>query len=953
LRTLRTLLAACLWVGTLSFSSQASAQATPSAAASATAGPTVVRYGVLASFPPFQVWPEGNRPGGADVELLRDLAQRAGLVLQPVRYTRYEALEADLAAGRIELASSMARTAERERVLRFSPPYIQVPLALVTRADQPSGALLPDLAGRSIAVVRGYASQDQADRLFPLASRVVVGSLREGLEAVRSGRADTLLETAPVLADLIEREQIPGLAIVRRIDAPSGRLHLALPMAQAALAARLGAALSQVSAERIDSLVQAWSAPTALVMPGTLALADTERAALAAWRAPVIGVVGQDAPFASRSASGQAEGLTVDLVRAVLARLGVQPGGFVFLDAADLPRALLDGRVDLVLGADEAADRTPLLRFVGPFIEYPTVLIGRPDGGAFDIEQLQGRRLALTPNSAARPLVDSRHPGVTVVDCADTDACVDAVAEGRADATLADVVSAALALAKAPRATVQMIGAEPRLRRFHSLALADRHAAIVPAFKRALDLTQQLDLPALKTRWLSRPTPRDVLGAAVRRYAPWGAGAMLLLAALWLLHVRRLHAEVRRTRLAQAEAERSSTANRRFTAFLAHEVRNSLHGVIAGTELARLPGHAGPAEREALNTLLADSARTTLHLLNSLIDRERLHAGRLVLHPEPVRLMPLVQAVVDELAPAARLRGLPLRLAPSAVPPADTAAAGPLLMLDGLRLQQVLRNLLANAIKYGVSGAIDVEARLLGQGHEMQLDIEVRDRGPGIPADERAALFEPLHGAPGVASSAGLGLPLCRDLARLMGGTLSVLPRDGGGTVARLQMPVRRADGEHATEAATGVTGALQVLVIEDAEPYGLLLVRAFQLSGHRALTVGTLAAARQALLAARWDLVLSDVNLPDGDLQQLLQSLPGPAAGRVAPRICAMSADIDTAPPALLALLQGQPLLAKTDDVRVLADRALRGLDAGPARLGGGPGAASGALRAELEHRD
>ena len=164
--------------------------------------------------------------------MLLDVARDAGVVLQPVRYSDCAALEADLVAGRIQLASSMARTHDRERTLLFTPPYIQVPLALVTRADRPSGPLLPDLADRSVAVVRGFASQEQVDRLFPLALRVVVGTLREGLEAVRSGRADRLLETYPVIADLIERERMQGLSIVRRADAPSSRLHLALPNGQ-------------------------------------------------------------------------------------------------------------------------------------------------------------------------------------------------------------------------------------------------------------------------------------------------------------------------------------------------------------------------------------------------------------------------------------------------------------------------------------------------------------------------------------------------------------------------------------------------------------------------------------------------------------------------------------------------------------------------------------------------
>ena len=868
---------------------------------------TVLRYGVLASFPPFQVWPAGSRAGGADVEVLYALARDAGLVLEPVRYTDFSALEADLAAGRLAVASSMARTPEREGRFLFLPAYIQVPLGLVTRADQPSAALLPDLAGRSIAVVKGYASGDQVDRLFPVATRVVVGSLQEGLEAVKSGRADTMLESLPVLADLIERQPFTGLSIVRRVEAPSGRLHLALHPSQQAAAQALTQAQQRLPAGRVDSLVQAWSVKNLEPPPTEVLLADSDRALLAAWPAPVVGIVGREPSFAALAADGRPEGLSVDLLKAVLARLGMQPGQWLQLQPSEVQAALLQGRVDVVLGADEDADRTPLLRFVGPFIEYPTVLIGAPDSGAFDLDQLSGRRLALTPNSLARPLVDSRHPSIRVVDCADLDACIDAVAQGRAEATLADVVSAALALARRPQPGLQMVGSEPRLRRFHSVALADRHAALVPLVKRSMDVAQQLDLPALKAQWLSRPTRQDLLQALVRRYGPWLVGGLLLLTALWLWHSRRVQAEMRRTRQAQADAERAATSTRRFTAFLAHEVRNSLHAVVAGTELARLPGGA----RGDVGAMLAESARNTLHLLNNLIDRERLDHGNLNLRLAPAALGPLVLAVVDELRPAATVRGEAVR---ARLPDVD-----PPLQLDSLRVQQVLRNLLANAIKYGAAAGpgaggegLDVVAEVQpASSGQVQVSIEVLDRGPGLGRDRPAPAAEPHYGP-----SAGLGLPLCQDLARLLGGSLELLPRPGGGLRARLQFLAMQAEPQAPRNPA------LRVLVVEDAEVYALLLARALEQRGHEVRSVDSVAAACQALRERCVDLLLTDMHLPDGDAAQLLAQL---AAGAAPARVVVMTADLDSAPLASHPALAGLPLLQKTDDVRGFVDSVLR----------------------------
>lgn len=915
LRWLVALLVLALGWGLLPMPVAAQAAAAGSAASAPQPTPRIVRYAVLAAFPPFQVWPEGGVPGGADLEIVGELARSAGIVLQPVRYTDVARLEADLEAGRVQLASAMARTREREDRLLYTPPYGQFQLALVTRAEQPSGALLPDLAGRSIAVVNGYASQLQADRLFPLASRVVVRTPREGLQAVSSGRADTLLESLPVLTDIIEREQLRGLAIARRIDAPSGRLHLALPMAETALAARLSAALQAYPAQRVESLVEAWTARAPEPRPaqqGGLVLSAEEAARLAAWPGPVIGVVGREPPFAQINEQGLAEGLSVDMLRSVLARLGVQPRGWVSLSDEEVNAALLEGRVDVLIGADESAARSALLRFVGPFIEYPSVLIGRPEGGAFDLTQLYGRRLALPPASSARPFVESRHPGVQIVDCAAVEACLQAVRDGVADATLADVISAAVVMARQPRVDVQIVGVETQLRRFHSIALAEKHAAVVPLFKRALDVAIDQEMPALKQRWFSRPLRAEVLRGAAWRYGPWALAVLLLLGALWWWHSRRLHGEVRRRLQAQQAAERVGVEKARFATFLAHEVRNSLHAVIAGGELARqLPTSPLPDASATLRA--AEAARSTLRLLNNLIDRDRLDAGRMRLHEEPARLGPLVQAVMDEMSPAAELAGLSLQL--------QLPAADPMRQLDPLRLQQVLRNLLANAVKYSSQGAVEVVVPASTAAGD-ELAIEVRDRGCGVSADEVPALFEPYAASHRNADSAGLGLPISRELARLMGGELTLAPREGGGAVARFTLHAPALpEAPAALAAAAG--RRLSVLVVEDAEVFGLLLALAFEQRGHTVRVVGTLAQARQRLAEGGVDLLLSDLHLPDGTGAELLawvrSELPAPQ-----PRLVAMTADRDTD----AAALEGEGVLAvleKTGDAAGLVDRALR----------------------------
>jgi len=888
----------------------------------AAAGPWAaeLRLGLLADAPPHQVWPAGGPPGGADLELLEALAAPLGLTVRPLRYDDAARLEADLRAGRLDIAGSMRRSAERDAALAFTPPYARLRHGLLARAELPLAALAPDLAGRSIAVVSGSDAEAGADRFFPLAPRVVVADLAEAIDAVASGRADATLQPLPALIEQVERRRLDGLQVARSFELPDGGLHFALAPQRAELAAALGRELGALPAGRFDALLAHWSARPLLLRlaadghaPAPAALAALAR------RAPLrAALVGGDRPFAFAGPDGRPVGLSVDVLDAVLRRLGLPPAQWQQLEPAALAEALRSGRVDLVVGLDESAVWVDVLRFVGPIVDHPVVLVARRDAGAFDLTQLDGHRLALPPAHPARALVEARHAAVELVACGTLADCIDTVARGDAEATLTDVVSAAIAQAERTRGEVQIAGSVEALVRTQAIGVAARHAEFVPLFKGALDAVVASELPTLRKRWFGRPPPAEVARRVLWQAAPWAAGVLALLGAAWWAHSRRLRREIRRTRDAQAAAERARQASERFTTFLAHEVRNSLHSVIAGTELLRSARQVTPT----IIGSLGESARSTLGLLNNLLDRDRLEAGRLRLHLEPARLEPLLRSVAVEMLPAALAKQLALQtVAP---------ATDPLLSLDTLRVQQVLRNLIANAVKYSEAGEITVEAQVRPQPGEppcCRVELSVRDQGPGIAPAQREHLFERYATAEGHGASAsgtGLGLALCRDLARLMGGELLIDSAPGEGTTATLRWvaPLAPVAAPAVVAAASTAQGGRRLLLVEDAEVYAMLLERALEQQGIEVQPAASAARARELLATQPFDLVLSDLHLGDGDAFEVL------AAARSVPTVpvlAVMSAEIDEAVATRLRAAGAQAVFKKSGDVALLARQLLQ----------------------------
>jgi len=156
----------------------------------------------------------------------------------------------------------------------------------------------------------------------------------------------------------------------------------------------------------------------------------------------------------------------------------------------------------------------------------------------------------------------------------------------------------------------------------------------------------------------------------------------------------------------------------------------------------------------------------------------------LILRPEPVLLDDFLSALLAEMNPSARGASIRLEL--------DRRTPDGLRILsDPLRLQQVLENLLANAIKFSPAESV-VQLALRAEGQS--LVWEVRDQGPGVPEDEQGRIFERFYRSPGTRAKpgTGLGLAIVKHLCRLMGGEVMVESRAGQGATFRVRLPLQR-----------------------------------------------------------------------------------------------------------------------------------------------------------------
>ena len=349
---------------------------------------------------------------------------------------------------------------------------------------------------------------------------------------------------------------------------------------------------------------------------------------------------------------------------------------------------------------------------------------------------------------------------------------------------------------------------------------------------------------------------------------------------------------------ARNEAERANGAKSQFLSHMSHELRTPLNAVLGFAQLLRDDQeHPLTTRQRGQTEEIMRGARHLLELINDVLDLSRVASGKLTVECTPMSLLPVVLECLHLVEPLAQQRGI-------AVPTVAEKAFAHEVVVDAVRLKQVLLNLLGNAIKFNQPGG---ELALHCRPEGERVRVFVHDRGPGLTPAQQQRLFTPFERgdaeASGIAGT-GIGLALSRRLMHAMGGEIGVQSRSGGGCSFWIDLPRVHADVDaeaaRAPATASGASAVKRVLYIEDnAVNVALMeamLTRLGSVQVHCELHPHDgLAHARRELP----DLILLDIQLPDMNGYEVMRQLREDAATRAIPVIAvsanAMASDIES----------------------------------------------------------
>jgi len=332
-----------------------------------------------------------------------------------------------------------------------------------------------------------------------------------------------------------------------------------------------------------------------------------------------------------------------------------------------------------------------------------------------------------------------------------------------------------------------------------------------------------------------------------------GAAAQVFALLAWLFA---LYRERQRLYYATLAAQEASRMKSEFLTHMTHELRTPVTAIMGFNKINQLTDDLGREQRLRNSEIIARNCEHLLALVSNNLDLARIEAGQLAIERRPEDVATLLEDVTSTLRVIAEQKGLALRR-----PRTDGLPAA--VSLDGFRVRQVLLNLLGNAVKFTERGMVALEARWTAG----ELELEVRDTGPGIAADSLQRVFEPFQRAAGSqVIGAGMGLAITRKLVELMGGTIAVRSTEGAGTTFEVRLPAPQAQPEAQAELAPASPDATlsgRVLVAEDHESLRELVALQLQQLGLEYRIVENGFAAVEAAAAQRFDAILMDMDMP------------------------------------------------------------------------------------------
>ncbi|AZD91246.1 MULTISPECIES: ATP-binding protein [Pseudomonas] len=796
----------------------------------------------------------------------------------PPHVRLFASRQAALAAlhnGEIDLVGGGSAVDAEDHGLLLTQAYEPNQPVLVTAESRPFD---PEKTGTRLGVFAGYRAEEKVSAAYPNSQVLPFVSPLRALEALSLGEVDGVIDDAVSAHYLININYLLDLHIENFAPVESRGFGFLVRASDTRLHGVIERALPSIRSRHSEKILRNWSAGSSLrLTQQRVKLTPAENRWLAAHPEIPVSVSDSLGALGQLDSGGQVRGIGPDYLKLISQRSGLTFRPVRAQNYTEMKAQITQGQTLMTSVTSADPDTEADMDILLPYLRSSVVLMAGPrsartQGSPFhSLEDLQGKRLASVPGYFINPIIQQDYPDIRLQIYPNFLEAMRSVDDGRSDAFIGSDYTGRFLSAQRFNNRLRVIGILDEFSRPVSLGGLKGQEELRSILEKAQVAITPEEVADIVAHWEPRISTtgshfwRDHRSNILRLGGVFGL--LVLLSLIWGFYLTR---QVRKTRQAEGElalarekAEAANEAKSVFLSTMSHEIRTPLNAIIGLQEVVQQKAERGELDQASL-AIAQEAAQGLLLLLGNVLDLTRIESGMIDSAPEPVQLKAQIEAIAPLVVGMARQKHLAFEMQ-------FTGEMEQWVLIDPLHLKQVLFNLLSNAIKFTERGRVTLHASGRREAEHLHLVLEVIDSGIGISEEDQARLFQPFSqvgsAQAGQTFGSGLGLNITRQLVELMGGSivLSSEPDIGSCFSVTLQLPLAEAPAEAAAEVPQAITEALSlnILVAEDNAFSRLTLEEQLLVLGHRVTLVEDGQAAWEAWLAAEYDVLITDSQMP------------------------------------------------------------------------------------------
>lgn len=704
---------------------------------------------------------------GISIDIAKELLARVGIKPEFVSGPWAELLE-KFKNKEIDLIHPMIKTKERETFTLFNNPHIQLNNVLVIRNTDNDIKSLKDLNGKRLAIAKGWANHEKLKKKYPLIKYVEVSGSIEGLEAVAKNKADAYTDSLTTVEYIIKKNFLANLKIVYESDFIDElglmTLHFGVRDDWPVFQSILKKSLDSLSSKDMEAIYLKYGFTFKDNIDRIFLSKDESEWLKSNYSKIRVCVDPNWMPFEKIDENGNYTGIGSDYVNIFQKKLGYPFEVQKSTSWSESLDKMKNKECDILPLVMQTSQREEFMRFTKPYLTFPLVIVTRNDEIYIDdIKNILDKKLAVVKGYAPKDILEKRYPNINLVEVENIHKGLLKVANGEIFGFLDATASIAYEIQRYKFSNLKISG---EIDQDFTLSVGVRKDSpeLFTIFEKLINSIKEEENVKIYSKWISIKyeygTDYDLLWKVL-------AGVLVIILA-FLYWNRKLAHQVELRMQAEKEAIKANEAKSLFLARMSHEIRTPMNAILGMLYLTQKT-ELNPIQKNYISKSKT-AADALLRIINDILDFSKIEAGKLDIDHVDFNFNDLMARVASVMSFRAEAKGIELLIKHNEKIPLY-------LIGDPLRIEQILINLIGNAIKFTSKGNVIVIPSIEKiQQNEITLVFCVEDSGIGISKDDQDKLFKEFSQVDGTTTrkygGTGLGLAISKKLSNMMQGDI-------------------------------------------------------------------------------------------------------------------------------------------------------------------------------------